>query len=150
MPTIKQSRHFAGQTLPAVASPQKTGETMTYIGTHTFNESVLTGEILELFPVFPHGKVVDMEIITENVGAVLVDVGFMTGDCGSTATTRTLGTEFITATSAATTLKPALAKIIAAASKVGGVPVSIGVKSTAADITASATKKLHYKITVLS
>lgn len=148
--SIKQSAYFKGNARTPVPHPHRKGEVMEYIFTHTFDEAVASTDILDLIPVFPYGKVVGFDFDTENVGAINLDIGLMSGTPGSTDASRTVGAEFIdgVAANAASGKETALSALAALAAN-GETPVSIGVKP-ASDITAAANKKLHVRLRIRS
>lgn len=145
MPT-KQSSAFKGNARTPIATSHKAGDAHTYLFTHTFTEAVLTTDVLEIFPIFPNGKVVAIDFATENVGAINVGIGLMSGVSGDASSVRTCGTEFFAAAAANT---PAAAALITLAAVARADDVkSIGLVP-AADITAAANKKIHLRITVV-
>lgn len=146
--SIVQSQYFKGNARKPVPHPDRKNQAMVYMFTHVFNDAVATTDILDLFPLIPYGRITGFEWATENIGAVNVSIGLMTGTPGSLDTARTCGTELASAVSAATGGNVGVTALAALAEN-GEVPVSIGFK-TATDIAAGATKKLHIKITVQS
>jgi hypothetical protein len=144
-----KSKMFVGAQPVDSAVPHRSGETITVIYTHTFTAAVTAADILELYPIFAHGKIVGFEFETENVGAINLDIGLMSGESGSNDAARTSGDELIdgVAANSASGRAATLVKLAALQGGVGDKNVSIGVKP-AADITAAANKKLHIKLTI--
>lgn len=145
---VKQSNYFKGNARTPVPHPARKGEVIEYMFTHVFAETVATTDILELVPVFPNGRIVGFDFAAENIGAINLTIGLMTGTAGSLADTRTSGAELISAavstTPAATTLTA-----LAALAELGDAATSLGL-TVSADVTAGATKKLHLRIRVAS
>lgn len=149
--STKQSAYFKGNARTPVPHPHRKGEVIEYLFTHTFTETVLAGDVLELFPVFPYGRIVGFDWDTENVGAINVGIGLMTGTPGDATSVRTVGTELASAVAANAVVASKLTGLLALAAipAMGETPVSIGL-APAADITAGSTKKLHVRIRVAS
>lgn len=145
---IKQSQYFVGNARTPVPHPHRKGEVIEYLFTHTFNEAVADTDILELFPIFPYGRIVGFDFICENVGTNALDIGLMSGSVGSLDAARTSDDVLIDGIAANTGGVTALTAIAAIAEN-GDEAVSVGVK-TATSITAGSTKKLHVRIRVAS
>lgn len=140
----KRSRYTAGMGQTPVPVPNKAGEACTIIVSHTFTEDVNSTDVLDLISLGPNTKVVYMRVISENVGAINLKVGHMTGTPGSPDPARTCGAEYFAAQAANAAGEVPLLTLATLAS-VGDTPVSIGVQP-AANIVAGATKKLHLQI----
>jgi hypothetical protein len=145
---IKQSAYFKGNARTPVPHPARKGEAIEYIFTHTFTETVATTDILELIPVFPYGRIVGFDFAAENIGAINLTMGLMSGAAGSLDAARTSGSGLISAAVSTTPLAATLTQLAAIAEN-GESPVSIGM-TCSADITAGSTKKLHIRIRVVS
>ena len=148
MPT-KQSKFFKGMARIPVASAHKAGDAQEYAFTHVFTEAVLTTDVLEIFPVFPNGKIVALDWDTENIGAINLNMGFLTGTSGDTVAARTCGSELFSAVAANAAVASKLCPLLTLAPLDPSQEVrSIGLVP-AADITAAANKKLHMRIRVV-
>lgn len=143
---IKQSAYFKGNARTPVPVPHRKGEVIEYLFTHTFTETIGTADILELFPVFPYGRIVGFDFAAENVGAINLSIGTMSGASGSLDSARTVGSQLINAAVSTTPLASTLTQLAALAA-IGETPVSIGLVPSA-EIVAGATKKLHVRIRV--
>lgn len=148
--STKQSAYFKGNARTPVPHPHRKGEVIEYLFTHTFSEAVASTDVLELFPVFPYGRIVGFDFDTENVGTIALDIGLMSGTPGDAASERTSGDELIDGVNAdASSGKETGLAALAALAAMGETPVSIGVKP-ASNITAAANKKLHCRIRIAS
>ncbi|WP_126975577.1 hypothetical protein [Frigidibacter oleivorans] len=145
---IKQSAYFKGNSRTPVPNPHRKGEVIEYMFTHVFAETVAAADILDLFPIFPYGRIVGFDCASENLGAVNLTIGLMSGSPGSLDAARTSGSELVNAGAAGAPATTALTALAALAQN-GDTPVSVGLK-TSADIVAGATKKLHCRIRVVS
>lgn len=145
---IKQSAYFKGNARTPVPHPDRKGIVMEYLFTHVFTEAVATTDILELFPIFPYGKIVGFDFATENVGPINLTLGLMSGTPGELNSARTSGAELINAGAAATPAATSLTAI-SAIPAIGETPVSLGLK-VSNDISAAANNKLHIRIRVVS
>lgn len=141
----KQSSYFKGNARKEVATPHQAGIDAVIMHTHVFTEDVAGTDVLDLFPLIPYGKILSVDIASENLGAITLGVGFLTGTPGDKVAVRTCGTELFAAWAVAT---PASMTLIAlsALAKNGDSAKSIGIVPSAT-ITAGATKKLHMRIT---
>lgn len=148
MSVIKSANYIGMQPIDSPV-PHRKGETITAIFTHTFTKDVAATDILELFPVFAHGKIVDFEFETANVGAINLTIGLMSGAAGSNAAGRTSGNQLINgvAANAASGKSATLAALAALQSGVGDTDVSIGLVP-ASTITAAANKTITIKVTI--
>ncbi|WP_444668359.1 hypothetical protein [Cereibacter changlensis] len=142
--STKQSTYFKGNGRREVPTPKQAGTTAEVIVSHTFTENLETTDVLELFGLIPYGKVIGLDFMGENLGAVNLSIGLMSGTPGSIDPARTSGAEYIAAAVSTTPLASTLAQIVAAPRN-GDTPRSIGVK-TSAQIVAGPTKKLHVRI----
>jgi hypothetical protein len=145
---INQSKYFTGNARTPVPHPHRKGEVIEYIFTHIFAVTLATTDILELFPIFPHGRIVGFDFIGEDVGTEALDIGLMSGTPGSLDATRTSTDVLVDGVAANTGAVTSLIEL-AAIPEVGGTSVSIGVK-TATEIAAGSGKKLHVRIRVVS
>ena len=143
---IRQTNYFRGNARTPVPLPERKGEVMEYLFTHTFNETVNTADILELFPVFAYGRITGFDFATENLGSVDLTIGLMSGTPGSLDAARTSGSQLINAGAAGTPAATALTALAGLAA-IGETPVSIGLVPSA-NITAGATKRIHIRIRV--
>jgi hypothetical protein len=151
MPVIK-SRKYVGRQPVDSPTPHRKGETITEIFTHTFTTAVGTADILELMPVFSHGKIVDFEFETANVGAIALNIGLMTGAAGANEPpARTCGSQLIAGVlaNAASGRASTLAQMALLQNGVGDRDVSIGLVP-AAPITAAANKTITIKLTIVA
>lgn len=140
---VKRSRYTSGMSQTPVPVPNKAGVQHAILVTHTFNEAVLAADVLDLVCLGAGTRVVSMRTISENVGAINLKVGNLTGTPGSTDAARTCGSEFFAAQAANA---EALVPLVTLANLAPySADVSIGIQP-AADITAGATKKLHLLI----
>lgn len=148
MPIVK-SKKYVGMQVVDSPIPHRKGETITEIFTHTFTQAVGTGDILELFPVFAGGKIVDFEFETANIGAINLNIGLMTGQAGSNDGGRVCGAELISAVAAnaATGKAATLAALAALQAGVGQADRSIGLVP-ASNITAAANKTITIKVVI--
>lgn len=145
--SIIQSQYFKGNARTPVPHPHRKGEVIEFMFTHTFTETLGTSDVLDLFPIFPYGRIVGFDFICENVGTNALDIGLMTGTPGATDA-RTSDDVLIDGIAANTGGVTSLAALAAIAQN-GETPVSIGVK-TATEITAGSTKVLHARIRIVS
>lgn len=145
---IKQSAYFKGNARTPVPHPARKGEAIEYLFTHTFNETVGAGDVLELFPVFPYGRIVGFDFASENLGAVDLTFGLVTGAVASLDAARTSGSQLLNEAAAGTPAASSLTAL-AAIPENGDTAVSVGVK-VSADVAAAANKKLHVRIRVVS
>ena len=140
---VKRSRYTSGMSQTPVPVPNKAGVQHTILITHTFTEAVLAADVLDLVSLGAGIRVLGLRMISENVGAINLKVGNLTGTPGSTDAGRTCGAEFFAAQAANAEALAPLATLANLAPYSGD--VSIGIQP-AADITAGATKKLHLLI----
>ena len=149
--STKQSAYFKGNARTPVPHPHRKGEVIEYLFTHTFTETVASTDVLELFPIFPYGRIVGFDFETENVGAINVDIGLMSGTPGDATSVRTCGAELANdvAANGAVAVKLTSLALLAALPANGETAVSIGLVP-ANDITAAANKKLHCRIRIAS
>lgn len=143
---IKQSNYFRGNARTPVPVPHRKGEAIEYLFTHVFTEDVNTTDILELFPVFPNGRITGFDFASENIGTVNLTFGLMSGNPGALDNARTSGNQLLNAAAAATPA-PATLLSLAAIPKIGETPVSIGLVPSA-NITAGGNKRLHIRIRI--
>lgn len=140
---VKRSRFTSGMSQTPVPVPNKAGVKHTLLVTHTFTEAVDAVDVLDLVSIGPNTRIVGLRMIGENIGAINLKVGNLTGTPGSTDAARTCGSEFFAAQAAnaeATVPVLTLAGLSPYASD-----VSIGIQP-AANITAAANKRLHLLI----
>ena len=117
--------------------------------TFTFSETFAFGgtDKLELGVLPAFSRVVDYQVIPENMAGAVVNIGLMSGTFGVADSARTVGTELFAAQSVTDTA-------VAGTSKVGqliaptGADRSIGLTVNTADITAGATKKVTLRLLV--
>ena len=142
MATIR-SRYTSGMSQTPVPVASKAGVKHTLLVTHTFTQAVNATDVLDLVSLGAGIRVVGLRLISENVGAINLKVGNMTGAPGSDDAARTCDSAFFAAQAAnaeAAVPLQALARLAPYAAN-----VSIGIQP-AADITAAANKKLHVLI----
>lgn len=142
MATI-QSDYFKGLSRTPIPVPNKAGVVHEVIVTHTFTENVDTTDVLELVPVAAGVKVLSADVATANLGAITLDIGFMSGTPGDADSVRTSGAELFNDQAAGTPAAMTLAAVTALT--VAGEHRSIGVVPSA-EITAAANKKLHLRL----
>lgn len=148
---LKKSALFKGSQPVDTPAPDRSGETLTVIYTHVFTQDVNVGDVLELYPTFAHAKIVGFEFETENIGAINLNIGLVSGEAGYQDDARTSGAELISAVAAnaasgrASTLAQLSAVNAGAAARDKN--FSIGLVP-AANITAAANKKLHIRLTL--
>lgn len=142
--STKQTAFFKGNARAPMPSPFKAGDGHTVIFTHVFTEDVAATDILEVLPIPPGCRVAAIDFVTENVGAINLNIGWMSGVSGDPVTVRTVGSEFFAAAAANTAASAALLTLINAGA-VSQEPRSIGI-APAALIAAGATKKLHIRV----
>lgn len=140
---IKKSNISGGMARQQMPSPCAAYTPAELIITHRFTEAVAAADILELAALPPFCKITRVEIISEGTGAATVNVGFMSGDFGSSDPARTLGTELFSAVTP-TTLQTATITALAAIAPTQA-PRSIGVRPSA-NIAANPATKLHMRI----
>lgn len=140
----KQSTYFKGNARKELPQPMQAGVACEVIVSHTFTEDVASTDVLELIPFIPFGRILSAEMITENVGAINLGVGLMTGVPGDTTAVRTCGTQ-IFAAQAANAVGATTLLAMAGLAKNGDTGVSIGMVPASA-ITAAANKKLHLRV----
>jgi hypothetical protein len=145
--STKQSKYFKGLGRMPMATPHKAGETTIVMFTHVFTETIATTDILELIPMPVNMKLVAFDYASENIGAINLKAGLMTGSVGDTTSVRTLGAELFAATPAATPNEAPLLAILGITPS--DTPRAIGIAPDA-NITAGATKKLHVRMTFVS
>ncbi|MDP2047564.1 MAG: hypothetical protein Q8K33_01540 [Cypionkella sp.] len=142
--STKQSAYFKGLARVQMPSPFKVGDGHTVLATHVFTEDVLTTDVLELIPLPPGCRVTGIDFVTENIGAININIGFMSGVSGDAVSVRTCGAEFFSAAAANTPAAAALLSLINAGIASGEIR-SIGLVP-AANITLGATKKIHTRL----
>lgn len=140
---VKRSRYTSGMSQTPVPVPNKAGVLHTILVTHTFTEALLAVDVLDLVALGPGIRVVGLRTISENVGAINIKVGNLTGTPGSTDAGRTCGSEYFSAQAANAEAGVPLVTLAGLAPYAAD--VSIGIQP-AADITAAANKKLHVLI----
>lgn len=140
---VKRSRYTSGMSKAPVPVPNKAGVSHTILVTHTFTEAVLSTDVLDLVSLGAGIRVLGLRTIGENVGAINLKVGNLTGTPGSTDAARTCGSEFFAAQAA--NAEAAVPLVTLAGLSPYATDVSIGIQP-AADITAAANKKLHVLI----
>jgi hypothetical protein len=144
---IIKSSMFSGSQPVDTPVPHRSGETITVIFSYTFSTTLAIGDIVELYPVFGHGKIVGFDFETENVGAIAIDIGLMSGEAGSNDQARTCGAQLISnvaANAAVASRSSSILQLTALQGGVGDKNVSIGVKALA-ELVAGATKKIHIR-----
>lgn len=146
--SIVQSKYFKGNARHQIANSHRKGETISYLFEHVFTEDLATTDILEIFAIFPYGRVIGFQFETEGMAAEALDIGFMSGVPGSLEDTRTSGDELIDGVAANAGGATSLLDLNALA-ETGETPVSIGLVTDTA-IVAGPAKKLVCLITVLS
>lgn len=140
---VKRSRFTSGMSQTPVPVPNKAGVKHTIIVSHTFTETVAAADVLDLVSIGPGTRVVGMRVIGENIGAINLKVGNLTGTPGSTDAARTCGSEFFAAQAA--NAEAAVPLLTLAGLSAYAADMSIGIQP-AADITAAANKRLHLLI----
>jgi len=145
--SVIKSAMFVGSQPVDTPAPDRSGDTITQIITHTFTTALTTADILELYPVPAECRIVGFEFVTANVGTLDLDIGMMTGEAGSSTAGRTCGDELIAAVDAATGGSTGLAALAALQDGVGDKNASIGLV-TATNIAAGATKTITFKVTI--
>lgn len=142
--STKQTIFFKGNARAAMPTPFKVGDGHTVMFTHVFTEDVATTDILELIPIPAGCRVTGLDFASENLGALNLTFGVMSGVAGDATTVRTCGAEFIPAVAAAGPASAALLALI----NVGLATEdhrSIGVVPSVS-VVAGATKKLHIRL----
>lgn len=142
--STKQSAFFKGLARTPMPSPFKVGDGHTVLASHVFLEDVLTTDVLELIPLPPGCRVTDIDFVTENVGLINLNIGFLTGVSADLVAVRTCGAEFFSAAPASTAARATLLALINAGIASGEIR-SIGLVP-AADITLGSTKKIHMRL----
>lgn len=148
---LKKSALFKGSQPVDTPAPHRAGETLTIIYTHTFTQDVNTADVLEIYPCFAGAHIVGFEFETENVGAINLNLGIVSGEAGVQDDARTCGNQLIAAVAAnaasgrASTLAQLSALDVTANARDKN--FSIGLVP-AANITAAANKKLHIRLTL--
>lgn len=143
----KQSAYFTGNARTQMPVPNKAGVVCEVIVTHIFTAAVASTDVLELCPLAAGNRLLSVDVASENLGAITLDVGFMTGEPGDATSARTCGAELFNDQAAGT---PAAMTLVAvAALAASGSHRSIGVVPSA-EITAAANKKLHLRIRYVS
>lgn len=102
---IRQTQLMRGNARLPQPTIHKAGVPVTVHHTHTFNEAVNTTDILELFVLPAYAKLEILRINTENLGALNLSLGFMTGTPFSTLDTRTVGSTLFSAVAAGTEIQ---------------------------------------------
>lgn len=140
----KQTSYFKGNARTEMPTPLYAGHACEIIISHTFTENVATTDVLEIAPMQPYMRLLGAEVIGENLGAITLDIGFLTGTPGDTTATRTCGSEIFNDQAAGSV---GTLTLLAAAgiAKNGDTAKSIGLVPSA-EITAGATKKLHLRL----
>ncbi|GGE24261.1 hypothetical protein SAMN05421774_10865 [Gemmobacter megaterium] len=139
----KQSTYFKGNARTPIPVPNKAGVVCEVIITHTFTEAVADTDVLELAPLAAGNRILAVDVATENLGAITLDVGFMSGTPGDVESARSCGAELFNDQAAGTPAAKPLIGIVGLA--VAGEHRSIGVVPSAA-ITPAANKKLHLRL----
>lgn len=138
---VKQSAAALGRV--AVAYPSIAGHVVAQRFSYTVPTSITAGDIIELAPIPPGCRVVDIVLDSADLDtgspAIVLDVGIMSGEWGDPANDRTVGAEFFSASTVAQAggvVRPTLASAYkqAASDKAR----SIGVKVATAAATAQA------------
>ncbi|MDO8983020.1 hypothetical protein [Cypionkella sp.] len=142
--STKQSAFFKGLARTPMPSPFKAGDGHTVLASHVFLEDVLTTDVLELIPLPPGCRVTGLDFVTENIGAININIGFMSGVSGDAVSVRTCGAEFVAAGAANVAASTALLSLINAGIASGEIR-SIGLVP-AANITLGSTKKIHTRL----
>lgn len=142
MATIR-SRYTSGMSQTPVPVPNKAGVQHTILVSHTFTEAVNTTDVLDLVSLGSGIRVVGLRMISENVGAINLKVGNMTGTPGSDDAARTCDAAFFSAQAANAEAAVPLATLAGLTPYASD--VSIGIQPASA-ITAAANKKLHLLI----
>lgn len=142
--STKQSTYFKGLSRIPMPSPHKAGDNHTVMASHTFLEDVLTTDVLEMIPLPPGCRVTSIDFVTENIGAVNLNIGFLTGVAGDTVAVRTCGAEFFSAALATTAASATLLALINAGVASGEIR-SIGLVPSVS-ILLGATKKIHTRL----
>ena len=142
MATI-QSAYFKGLSRPNVPVPHKAGTVHEVLVTHVVSEDVDTTDILELVPIPPNARLLQVDYASENITTITLDIGIMTGAAGDPTTVRTIDDALLTTQAVATPASVPLATI--AAIGVAGEARSIGVVPSA-KLTKGATKKIHLRV----
>lgn len=143
----KQSAFFKGNARPNVNHAAKVGVGNTYLVSHVFTENVATTDVLELFPLPAGARVTSFDVVPENLPGVTMTVGVMSGVSGDADAVRTCGTELLAAATAATPAATPLLSLVNLAidrtqvRSIGFIPGT--------SIVAGATKKLHFRITLV-
>lgn len=148
MSIIKSAKYVGIQPVDSPV-PDRKGETITIVFTHTFTKDVTSADILELAPIFAYGKIVDFQFETANIGAINLQIGLMTGEAGSNDAGRSCGSQLINgvAANAATGKSATLAAIAALQDAIGDTDTSIGLVP-AATITAASNKTITVKLVI--
>jgi len=148
---LKKSALFKGSQPVDTPSPHRSGETLTVIYTHIFTEAVEAGDVLEIYPTFAHAKIVGFEFETENVGAIALSIGIVSGEAGAQDDARTCSAELISgvAANAVSGRASSLAQLSAvnAGAAARDKNFSIGLVP-ASNITAADNKRLHIRLTL--
>lgn len=139
----KQSAYFKGLARTPIPVPTKAGVVHEVIITHTFNEAVAATDVLELAPLAAGTKILSADVASANLGAITLDIGFMTGTPGDASSARTCGAELFNDQAAGTPAAMTLAAVVALT--VSGEHRSIGIVPSA-EITAAANKKVHLRL----
>ena len=142
MATI-QSAYFKGNARSNIPVPNKAGVVCEVIVSHTFTETVASTDVLELFALAGGNRILSVDITSENIGAINLGIGFMSGTPGDVESVRTNGTEIFAAQAANSAAAMTLAAVVALTTSDS--PRSIGVVP-ASNITAASNKKLHMRV----
>lgn len=140
---IKKSSLTGGNARKQLPNPYVAYTPAEVLITHVFTELVEDTDILELAYLPAFCRILSADIVTVGTSTTTFDVGFMSGDVGSTDSARTVGAEIfddVTPTTQTAATVAALAAIAAS-----DVPRSIGVKPSA-DVAASGSTKLHLRL----
>lgn len=140
---IKKSTYTGGMGRPFLHSPYVANVPAETIVVHTFTEAVASTDILELAYLPPYCKVLAVDVLTVGTAAVTFDIGFMSGEVGSSDPDRTSGAELFDDATPTTQASASLANL-AAITPVGNAR-SIGVKPSA-NVAANAATKLYMRI----
>ena len=143
MPT-RQSNFFRGFRRIAAPSTNRAGDATELIVSHTFDQDVNTTDVLEMFPVDPGMKIMAVDFASENLGAITLNIGYITGEAGDITTVRTCGSELFAAQAVGTPASVPLIALAALAQN-GSAVRSIGIVPSA-NIVAGTTKKIHLRI----
>lgn len=125
---IIKSNLTGGNARKQLHAPFTANTSTTILIEHVFTQAVTSGDILELAYLPAGCRILSCDVQTVGTGAVTADVGFMSGEVGSTDAARTMDTALFSAITPTTAASTSILALFAAGALASDVPRSIGVR----------------------